>query len=257
MAEKADPAMGALQPERLARLQRENPFVRISDAVYDILEEAILTSQLAPGSKLKINAIAETLGVSGTPAREAIDRLVERGLVVERVEPGKKYRSYLVFDMDDADIAELFVARKAIDTTAAYICAQKNWRVDIALLERRAAHFRASMRDYVEGRTAWPDVKADRALHIDLVNAARNRYLSEMYTSIDKKLNYLSVRTCEFLAAAQKRDEMLLICSQHDAVINAIRMGFPQLARQAMEEHVDFCEANCLNYRYVAEIKKQ
>ena len=65
------------------------------------------------------------------------------------------------------------------------------------------------------------------------------------------------MRTCEFLAAAQKRDEMLLICSQHDAVINAIRMGFPQLARQAMEEHVDFCEANCLNYRYVAEIKKQ
>ena len=127
MAEKADPAMGALQPERLARLQRENPFVRISDAVYDILEEAILTSQLAPGSKLKINAIAETLGVSGTPAREAIDRLVERGLVVERVEPGKKYRSYLVFDMDDADFtrADSKLQQQAKDAADAKAAADK------------------------------------------------------------------------------------------------------------------------------------
>ena len=118
MAEKNDSAF-ILDPEKLSRIQRENPFVRISDAVYDILEEAILSSQYDPGAKLKINTIAEQLGVSGTPVREAIDRLILRGLVVEQVVDGKKYKSYRVFDMDDQDIAQLFIARKAIDGIAA------------------------------------------------------------------------------------------------------------------------------------------
>ena len=247
----------ALSPERLEQLQTENPFVHITDAVYEILEEAILSSRLDPGAKLRINTIADTLGVSGTPVREAMERLIARGLVAERIEPGRKYRSYTVFDIEDADIEQLFVARRSIDSTAAYICAQKNWRVDIEKLEYHAARFKAAMTDYVNGKVSYPDAQADRALHSALVNAAGNRYLSEMYRTIEKKLNYLAVRTCEFLAAAQTRDDMRLLCNQHDAIINAIRMGFPQLAQNAMAEHVDYCEENCLNYRNIAKLKRQ
>ena len=247
----------ALSPARLEQLQRDNPFIHITDAVYEILEEAILSSRLDAGAKMRINTIAETLGVSGTPVREAMERLLSRGLVGERTEPGRKYRSYTVFDIEDADIEQLFVARKSIDATAAYICAQKNWRVDIEKLEYHAARFKAAMTDYVNGKTSYPDAHADRQLHIEIVNAAQNRYLSEMYRTIEKKLNYLAVRTCEFLALAQTRDDMRLLCNQHDAVINAIRMGFPQLAQTAMAEHVDFCEENCLNYRYIARLRKQ
>lgn len=246
-----------LAPARLKHLQVENPFIHITDAVYELLEEAILSSRLDPGAKLRINSLAEMLGVSGTPVREAMERLIARGLVVERMEPGRKYRSYAVFDIEDTDIEQLFVARRSIDSTAAYICAKKNWRVDIEKLEFHAARFKTAMTDYVNGNTSYPDAQADRQLHVELVNAAGNRYLSEMYRTIEKKLNYLAVRTCEFLALAQTRDDMRLLCNQHDAVINAIRMGFPQLAQTAMAEHVDFCEENCLNYRNIAKLKKQ
>ena len=254
MSDRPEPIY-VLDPDKLSKLQRENPFVRISDAVYDILEEAILSSQYDPGAKLKINTIAEQLGVSGTPVREAIDRLISRGLVVEQVVDGKKYKSYRVFDMDDSDIAQLFIARKAIDGTAAYLCAEKNWRVDVTHLEEHAARFRSDMHEYIEGRSAWLDAEADRAFHTEMVNATENPYLTTMYHTIDKKLNYLSVRTCEYLAAARKRDDLLRICSQHDAIVNAIRMGFPHLARQVMDEHVDFCEANCLNHRAFLRMK--
>ena len=256
MAEKNESAF-VLDPQRLSSIQQENPFVRISDAVYDILEEAILSSQYSPGAKLKINSVAEQLGVSGTPVREAIDRLVSRGLVVEQVVAGKKYKSYRVFDIDDTDIAELFMARRAVDGTAAYICAEKNWRVDVLRLEEHAARFRSAMHEYIEGRTPRLDAEGDRAFHVDMVNATQNQYLTTMYHTIDKKLNYLSVRTCEYLAAARKRDDLLRICSQHDAIINAIRMGFPQLARKVMDEHVDFCEANCLNHRSISRLEKR
>ena len=135
----------ALSAERLEQLQKDNPFVHITDAVYEILEEAILSSRLDPGEKLRINTIADLLGVSGTPVREAMERLISRGLVAERIDPGRKYHSYAVFDIEDADIEQLFVARKSIDSTAAYICAQKNWRVDIEKLEYHAARFKTAM----------------------------------------------------------------------------------------------------------------
>ena len=255
MTEKTDSAF-VLNPKKLSDLQQENPFIRISDAVYEILEEAILSSQYDPGEKLKINTIAELLGVSGTPVREAIDRLILGGLVVEQVVEGKKYKSYRVFDMDDQDIGQLFIARKAIDGISAYLCAEKNWRVDVSHLEDHAARFRSAMHDYIEGRSSWLDAEGDRAFHTEMVNATQNPYLTTMYHTIDKKLNYLSVRTCEYLAAARKREDLLRIASQHDAIVNAIRMGFPQLARQVMDEHIDFCEANCLNHRAFMQIQE-
>ena len=89
-----------------------------------------------------------------------------------------------------------------------------------------------------------------------MVNATQNPYLTNMYHTIDKKLNYLSVRTCEYLASQRKREDLQRICSQHDAIVNAIRMGFPSLARQVMDEHIDFCEANCLNHRAFSKMKE-
>ena len=50
MADENDAEVSALDAELLLREQRENPFIRISDAVYKILEEAILSSSLKPGS---------------------------------------------------------------------------------------------------------------------------------------------------------------------------------------------------------------
>ena len=81
-------------PNRIQDVQRENPFAKISDIVYDILAEAILSTSILPGSKLNIASIAEQLQVSRTPVFTAIERLKESGLVIESYETGK-YRSYL------------------------------------------------------------------------------------------------------------------------------------------------------------------
>lgn len=245
-----------LNAEILQRAQQDNPFIRISDAVYKILEEAILASRLKPGSKLRINAIAEELHVSGTPVREAVEQLAARGLVVESKGSGGKYKNYSVFDIEDDDIEELFVARKAIESTAAYLCAQKNWYVDLPLLEKTLEDFRKGIQDYISGGSVRIATEHDRKFHTAIVEASHNRYLLDMYDSLDKKLSYLSIRTCEFMAAGLRRDDLRMLCSQHASVIHALRMGFPELARQAMDDHIDFCEGNCLNNRYFSGNKK-
>ena len=256
MAANSNELSTVLNPEKIEIAQMENPFVRISEAVYNILEEAILTSALKPGSKLKINKIAEELHVSGTPVREAVEQLTARGLVVESHGSGGKYKNYFVFDIDDEDIAELFVARKSIESTAAYICAQRNWNVDMPGLEKNLNDFKSAIQDFINGDTVQLATEFDRRFHVILVESTHNRYLIDMYNSLDKSLNYLSTRTCEFMAAARQKDSLLMLCSQHDAVIHAIKMGFPALARESMDDHIDFCAGSCLKNRYVSEANK-
>ena len=256
MTADTDNELKILDPSKLEKAQLENPFVKISEAVYNILEEAILSSALKPGGKLKINKIADELHVSGTPVREAVEQLVVRGLVVESLGTGGKYKNYYVFDIDDGDIGELFSARKSIESTAAYICAQKNWHVDMEVLEKNMSDFRQAVKEYIDGDSVRNATQYDRQFHTAIVEASKNRYLSEMYSTLDKKLNYLSVRTCEFMAAARRSDDLLMLCSQHALVVHAIQIGYPQLARDAMDEHIDFCAGNCLSSRYFSESLK-
>ena len=66
-----------LTPKLIKDAQKENPFAKLGEIVYQILETQILSLSLDPGSKLRINSIAEDLNISATPVREAIDMLEE------------------------------------------------------------------------------------------------------------------------------------------------------------------------------------
>ena len=57
------------------------------------IEDAILSSELAPGQKINITKLAETMGVSTTPVRDAVDRLCAKGFIVKRQGVGAKYSS--------------------------------------------------------------------------------------------------------------------------------------------------------------------
>jgi DNA-binding FadR family transcriptional regulator len=50
-----------------------------------------------------------------------------------------------------------------------------------------------------------------------------------------------------------EREDLRMLYVQHKAVLNAIKMGFPELAREAMSSHIDFCAENCIKNRYLLE----
>lgn len=169
MAESADRVAIAFDPAQIRKAQDRNPFVKISDIVYDILSEAILSSTIAPGSKLNISSIAENLNISHTPVFQAVDRLKNSGLIVESNETSK-YHSYRVLDISNESLTNLFTARKAIETTAASICATNVALIDIAQLKKMAAEFRTVWSLYANGRGTSADFAdretLDRAFHI-------------------------------------------------------------------------------------------
>ena len=246
----------SISPEYLEKIQNDNPNLKISDAVFAILEAAILTSVLEPGSKLKINKIAEDLAVSGTPVREAVEKLLEHGLVIESCLSGGKYKNYYVFDIEEAEINELFEARESIEATATSLCAKRNWNVNFDALELYANKFDEAMNNYINKETDVLDTSYDRKFHNQIVNDSGNKYLIEMYQQLDKKLNYLTIRSVEYMKSVDRNDNFHTLSNQHASIIYGIRMGFPQLARQAMESHIQFCASHCIHNKYAYDSKK-
>jgi len=240
-------------PEMITGPLEKNPFEKISSIVYSVLEQAILSSKLAPGKKLNVTKIAAALDVSATPVREAIERLSQNGLVTVEQKHESKYSSYCVFDISNDSIRDLFIARKSIESTAAYLCAQKNWRVDLSELGRLAEQFQSTLKGFIDQGSATPNVSVtaelDRQFHQLLVDAAGNEYLIEMYSQLGKKLNYLSIRTNQFLVAEQNPENLLLLGNQHIYIYQAVKFGFSDTARSCMDEHIDFCLNSCLQNR--------
>lgn len=238
-----------LEPRKIALAQQKNPFAKISDIIYDILAEAILSSAIPPGSKLNVAKISEQMGVSNTPVIRAVERLRENGLVTE-VRSGGKYRNYFVFDISSESLADLFAARRAIESEAAYLCALKRPLIDFGKLLRLAEDFQCAWQDFVRAPDSAPSIseraRIDWEFHHQLILATENQYLVNMFDSLQGTLNYLSIRTCEFVATEPSRDNLVLLGSQHVSICRAIDSGIPELSRNAMTRHIDFCSNRCL-----------
>ena len=73
--------------QNITAAQEKNPFAKISDIVYELLEKAIFSSAIPPGSKLNISKLAEQMGVSTSPVTRAVERMEENGLVNRTVYP--------------------------------------------------------------------------------------------------------------------------------------------------------------------------
>ena len=102
-----------------------------------------------------------------------------------------------------------------------------------------------------------PDISITARLDMDfhglLVRSTRNEYLLSMYEAIGKTVEYLSIRTNQFLVSERNPDNLLLLGSQHVAIYRAVKFGFPELARSAMDKHIDFCANSCLQNRNLGE----
>ncbi len=245
-----------LDPKIIHKAQVMNPFEKVSNIVFSILEDAILSSELEPGYRLNVTKIADTLQVSATPVREAINQLQARGLVIVEQKNDSRYSNYYVFDINNSSIQDLFIARKSIESMSAYLCAQKNWKINLDELGKLAKDFQSTLVEYSihPPETFDPAHMADcdRRFHSLIVESAGNKYLQKMYETLGKTLNYLSIRISQFLYVEKNNDNFLLLANQHMAIYRAIKLGFPDIARDSMDEHIDYCVNICLQNRNLA-----
>jgi DNA-binding GntR family transcriptional regulator len=209
----------------VSELGELEPVARQSTAelIADQLRSAIMYGVFAPGTQLGEAELAARFAVSRGPLREAMQRLVQEGLL-----RGARHRGLFVIDLSASDVRDIYLARLAIERTSCQLIMAGNRGEAVVRLSEALATLvtAAAGRD----RNAMSD--ADQAFHQTLVSCSGNSRLERMAQTL-----LVETRMC--LAALQEHypepDELV---AEHQALVDAISDGNEQLLISLIESHM-------------------
>lgn len=195
----------------------------LRDEAYDVLRAAIVSGELAPGQVVRDGELAEQVGLSRTPVREALARLTDEGLVESK--PNAYTR---VTPLSRRDCTEAFVLLRALHVLAVREAVPRLTDDDIVAMRNANADFAAALAaNDVEAALA-----ADDELHGVVVSATDNRTLA---TTLDRLV--LRIRRLERLrfASLPGRASVRL----HDRIITACASGDVERAAALTHDNWD------------------
>ena len=196
----------------------------LSDDVAVPVRDAIAAGELVEATTYSVYQLAELLGVSRSPVREALLRLADAGLVVIA-----RNRGFRVVLPTAHDVEEIFEIRLALEPAACHRAAEeasdepRRALADLLDTMRRAA-------DRDDPAAFWP---ADRALHDTLLRAAGNARAAAIVEQLRATTALLGPPTT---ATGRTRDE---IHAEHATIVEAVLDGAGQVAEQAMRRHLE------------------
>ncbi len=194
---------------------------QVREAVYRHLKDLLLSGRFAPGERLSEPLLAQDLGVSRTPVREALMRLAEEGLV--ELVPGKGAR---VKAFTPEEVEEVYGVRALLEGEAAREAALRVTPWELAELSRMLrAIDEAPREDYPE------QMRRDLEFHRALVRLSGNRTLYRLYEDL---LATLALARSALPTLSQ--DEATR--REHRAILEALSRRDPEGARRAVEAHV-------------------
>jgi DNA-binding GntR family transcriptional regulator len=187
----------------------------------DQIRTWIVTGHLAPGSRLVENLLADELGVSRIPVREALKQLQTEGFV--DIAPR---RGAVVAEVSMKEAEDLYEVRSALESFAARKAAQCHKPADLEQLERIVQDGREALR--VE---AWPELtRLNSAFHEAIAAATGNDHLVELMAAYGLKLAWI------FSSSAQRRGAAAW--NEHEGIISAIADGDAELAEVLAARHI-------------------
>lgn len=195
------------------------------DGAYDALKGAIRNNVFPPGYQGSEQEIASQLGMSRTPVHEAIIRLQEEGLV--RV---LARRGVVVCALSPEDMREIYEVIIALESASAELLAEKaDTERGAAADELDGANNQMESALAADDLVAWAD--ADQRFHQLLVERSGNGRLARMFHTVmdqSHRARMLTVRLRPAPAASVR---------EHRAIVEAIRSGNPELARERAKRH--------------------
>lgn len=204
------------------------PSVKSSPQIATRITEAILAKQLAPGTRLGEQQLADLFGVSRTLVREALTRLMARGIVTVSAR-----RGWFVIEPTVEEAREAFEARRVIELGL----------LRQARLRPIAPHAIEQLREHItreEAAITGADVGARSYLlgdfHVCLCECLGNSLLSET-------LRDLTARTTLTAMLHQSSEQAEDSCSEHVLIVEALARGDLEAAEQLMHAHLQHVES--------------
>jgi DNA-binding GntR family transcriptional regulator len=192
------------------------------NTAYQAVFDAIAAGRIKPGERLRETELAEMIGLSRTPIREAIRRLESEGLVSHEPRIGAVVKS-----LTQQEIVELYEMRIVLETTAASMAAKHASAAEIRHLE----NLNAQMLDAADVPVQVSAL--NQRFHGCIVNAARNRFLAQSYRNLANSLILLGQTTLE------TPERVKSVNLQHIDIIDALSKGDAKEAAVAMSVHME------------------
>lgn len=191
------------------------------ETAYEALLAALRSGAFMPGERLREEEVAERLGFSRTPVREALRRLESDGVVEHRPRIGAIIRS-----LGHTEIVELYEMRMVLERTAAEMAAKHGAEEEFNALD--------ALNDQIEAARDTPSLGAaiNQDFHRGLYLAGRNRFLLESARALNNALLLLGPST---YTDPVRIDEVV---RQHRDITTALRARDPETAGAAAEAHL-------------------
>jgi DNA-binding GntR family transcriptional regulator len=201
----------------------------VVDQVYAVMRERILEGELARGARLRQEALAEELGVSRTPLREALRRLAAEGLVEFLPNRGVQ-----VTDLSPEAVRAAYEARLALEPGAARLAATRRPPAELA-----AMHEAVRVQRGADGHGAYA---ASRAFHLALVRASENQYLIRL----GEALWVPGIAQAIYERQPDTPDRRRTDIAEHERIAAAVEAGDGGLAETLTREHIASAIAHTL-----------
>ncbi|TWT27187.1 GntR family transcriptional regulator [Planomicrobium sp. CPCC 101110] len=201
------------------------------NSVYDYLYNAIRTGDIKPGQTLTERGLAEKLGVSRTPIREAIRRLEEQGLVTHVPHKGVK-----VITLSAEKVAQLYEVRELLEGLAARKLAQVHTPEMIA--ELNGFIERAEKAAFADNVKEMADINS--GFHIALARLSKNVYLEVIMNMLQTQIALVMSTSLSHTGRPLKNIE------EHKMIISAIQSKDGDYAENTAKFHVRKSKENAL-----------
>jgi len=195
----------------------------LKDWAYETIKESILNFRVPPGTQLNIEDLADQMGISRTPVREALLRLEGDGLVraVPRV-------GFFVTEITRRDLEELFELRAlleghAVEKATSLLSDDELAHVDRLLEGSVAAVEQGDLDKFLETEIAF---------HTLLIERAPNRRLIEMMESLQDLTYRERILSIKYLENVRES------CTEHRRIVEALYQRDGELAARLMREHI-------------------
>ena len=201
-----------------------NKYLPLRDVVFNTLRQAILRGELKPGERLMEIQLANKLGVSRTPIREAIRKLELEGLVLMIPRRGAE-----VAEITEKNMRDVLEVRRALEVLAVQLGCQRMTEEALSDLERAAEEFDACLASEDVTKLAEADVH----FHDIVYQSTDNRRLIQLLNNLSEQMYRFRV---EYLKHRGFHEQ---ISMEHKELIGFLRARETQKAAEVIGRHID------------------
>jgi DNA-binding GntR family transcriptional regulator len=197
-----------------------------AELAYGLVREQILRGDLEPGAVIQQGLLARELGISTTPLREAMRRLMSDGLVELDA-----HRDARVSALNAEEARDLVEVRRSLDPLAAGLAAERRTRGDLELIRSTAAEL-APLRSDPKAE----ELGTHRRFHHAIYSASHNDLLVQTLDGLwDKADRYRRLA----LEVERTQDDLDRTHAEHLALVEAVAAGDAETAAAVMLDHVN------------------